>query len=153
MDRAKLSSPRMRLSYQNSSNITYDPEPGIIERARLFEASFLCAIKEYNGPMEWKIVKRAVINALLAFVYVTVVGLFMSHASKILGPKDTALTPVAVLMLLVFSAALMSILVFGQPVMWYLDGKKKAALDLLGYTMVALLLLLVLTFVALLVVR
>lgn len=93
------------------------------------------------------------LNALLAFAYVTVVGLFMSHASVIFGEKDTALTPVAVLMLLVFSAALMSILVFGQPLMWYLDGKKKAALSLLGHTMAALLILMVLTFVALLVLR
>jgi hypothetical protein len=113
----------------------------------------LYVIKGYNGVMEWKIAKRAVINALLAFVYVTAVGLFMSHASTIFGQKDSALTPVAVLMLLVFSAALMSILVFGQPLMWYLEGKKKAALSLLGYTMAALLILLVLTFVALLVVR
>ena len=103
--------------------------------------------------MDWKIFKRAAINALLAFVYITTVGLFMSHASMIFGEKDTALTPVAVLMLLVFSASLMGILVFGQPVMWYVDGKKKAALSLLGYTMSALLILLVLTFVALLVVR
>lgn len=100
-----------------------------------------------------KIFKRAAINALLAFIYVTVIGLFMSNASSIFGRKDTALTPVAVLMLLVFSAALMGILVFGQPVMWYIDGKKKAALNLLGYTMAALLLLMVLTFAALLVLR
>lgn len=77
----------------------------------------------------------------------------MSNASHIFGQKDTAFTPVAVLMLLVFSAALMGILVFGQPVMWYVDGKKKAALYLLGYTMVLLLALTMLTFVALLIVR
>jgi hypothetical protein len=103
--------------------------------------------------MDTKILKRAAINALLAFVYVTVVGLFISNAPVVFGQKDTALTPVAVLMLLVFSAAFMGILVFGQPLMWYIDGKKKAALGLLGYTMVALLILLILTFVALLVLR
>lgn len=103
--------------------------------------------------MDWKIFKRAAINALLTGAYVTAVGLFMSNASRIFGPKDTTLTPVAVLMLLVFSAALVGILVFGQPVMWYIDGKKKAALYLLGYTMAALLVLMMLTFTALLVVR
>lgn len=108
---------------------------------------------QYNGYMAWKIVKSATRNALFAFVYVVAVGLFMSHASMIFGQKDTALTPVAALMLLVFSASLMGILVFGQPTMWYLDGKKKAALDLLGYTMAALLVLMVLTFVAQLVIR
>jgi hypothetical protein len=103
--------------------------------------------------MEAKIFKRAAINSLLAFVYVIAVGLFMSNASSIFGQKDTALTPVAVLMLLVFSAALMSILVFGQPLMWYIDGKKKAALNLLGYTMAALLIFMILTFAALLILR
>lgn len=103
--------------------------------------------------METRIAKRATINALLAFAYVTVVGLFISNASMIFGQKDTALTPVAALMLLVFSAALMGILVFGQPLMWYIDGKKKAALTLLGYTMAALLMLMVLTFAALLMLR
>jgi hypothetical protein len=103
--------------------------------------------------MELKIFKRAAINAFAAFAYVMVVGLFMSNASHIFGEKDTALTSVAVLMLLVFSAALMSILVFGQPVMWYVDGKKKAALYLLGYTMISMLALTMLTFVGLLIVR
>src|SRR4051812_226629 len=103
--------------------------------------------------MEKNIIKRASVNAILAFAYVTVVGLFMSNASTIFGEKDTAFTPVAVLMLLVFSAALMSILVFGQPLMWYLDGKKKEALNLLGATMMALLVLLILTFAILLIAR
>jgi hypothetical protein len=103
--------------------------------------------------MDKKILKRAAVNALFTWAYVAAVGLFASNASMIFGPKDTALTPVAVLMLLVFSAALVGILVFGQPAMWYVDGKKKAALTLLGYTMASLLVLLVLTFVALLVVR
>jgi hypothetical protein len=103
--------------------------------------------------MELRIFKRAAINALAAFVYVTAVGLLMSHASLIFGAKDTAFTPVAVLMLLVFSAALMGILVFGQPAMWYVDGKKKEALYLLGYTMTVLLALTVLAFVLLLRVR
>lgn len=103
--------------------------------------------------MDMRIIKLASRNALLAFAYVTGVGLFMSNASAVFGQKDTMLTPVAMLMLLVFSAALMGILVFGQPLMWYLDGKKKAALSLLGYTMGALLVFLILTFAGLLVWR
>jgi hypothetical protein len=104
-------------------------------------------------PMEGKIFRRAALSALVAYAYVAAVGLFMSNASRMFGAKDTALTPVAVLMLLVFSAALMGILVFGQPLMWYIDGKKKSALALLGYTMVCLLVLLLLTFALMLIVR
>lgn len=107
----------------------------------------------YNFFMDLKILKQAAINAILAFAYVTAVGLFMSNASKVFGEKDTLLTPVAAIMLLVFSAALMAILVFGLPVAWYLDGKKKPALTLLTYTMGSLLALLVLTFGALFVTR
>jgi hypothetical protein len=103
--------------------------------------------------MDWKIFRKAAANAVLALAYVTTVGLFITYASRLFGQKDTALTPVAVLMLLVFSAALMAILVFGQPLMWYIDGKKKQALALLAYTMVSLFGLLVLTFAALLLVR
>jgi hypothetical protein len=103
--------------------------------------------------MDWKIFKRAAINATAAFAYVTAVGLFMSNAAHIFGEKDTAVTPVAVLMLLVFSASLMGILVFGQPVLWYVDGRKKDALYLLGYTMASLLALTLLTFVVLLIAR
>ena len=101
--------------------------------------------------MDWVITKQAGRNAFLAFVYVAAVGTFLSHASTIFGPKDTAFTPVAVLMLLVFSASLMGILIFGQPVMWFIDGKRKEALRLMAYTMGSLLVLLILTFAALLI--
>ncbi len=107
----------------------------------------------YNRLMKWKIFKRAAINSSAALAYVATVGLFISNASLIFGEKDTDLTPVAVLMLLVFSAALMGILVFGQPVMWYVDGRKKDALYLLGYTMASLLVLMLLTFAVLLIAR
>jgi hypothetical protein len=96
--------------------------------------------------MKKNIILHAVRNAILMFAYVTAVGLFMSNASHILGEKDTVFTPVAALMLLVFSAGLMAILLFGQPVMWFIEGRKKEAVQLLSYTMVALLSLTVFTF-------
>jgi hypothetical protein len=103
--------------------------------------------------MDRNIFKQAARNALITFAYVTLVGLFMSSATHIFGQKDTALTPVAVLMLLVFSASLVGTLVFGQPVTWYMDGKKKEALRLLASTIAALMIFMVLTFVSLLVLR
>ncbi len=103
--------------------------------------------------MKKNIILNAVRNAISMFAYVTAIGLFMSNASHILGPKDTLFTPVAVLMLLVFSAALMAILLFGQPVIWYLDGRKKEAVRLLSYTMVALSALTFIVFTSLLIVK
>lgn len=85
--------------------------------------------------MDKRIFKRAVVNSLATTLYVTVVGLFMSHADSIFGKQDKTLTPVVVLMLLVLSAAVTGSLVFGQPAMWYVDGKKKEALQLLGVTL------------------
>jgi|SRR4029453_9975532 hypothetical protein len=85
--------------------------------------------------MDKIIVKRAVVNALATAAYVTAVGLFIFNANTIFGKEDKLLTPVVALMLLVLSAAVTGSLLFGQPVMWYVDGKKKSALELLGATL------------------
>ncbi len=87
-----------------------------------------------------KIIKYAVINAVLTALYVIVIALFLSNAQSIFGPEEpkTFLVPVVMLLLLVLSAAITGSLVFGRPVMWYLDGNKKEALSLLAYTIIAL---------------
>lgn len=88
--------------------------------------------------MDKTLVKRAITNALAIGAYVTTVGLLMSYANHIFGKGDKLLTPVVVLMLLVLSAAVTGSLLFGQPVMWYMDGKKKQAVQLLGVTLACL---------------
>lgn len=64
---------------------------------------------------------------------------------------DSALAPIIMLLLLVISATITSFAVFGKPIIWYLDGKKKEALGLLGWTIgflvIMLTLLLLLTIV------
>ena len=45
------------------------------------------------------------------------------------------LAPAAMLLLFVFSAGVTSSLVFGRPVLWYVEGKKQEALSLLFYTL------------------
>lgn len=82
-----------------------------------------------------KPILRSLINALLAFVYIFCIGLFFRYGAdkipdKVLGP----LAPVIFLLLFVMSAAIMAILIFGKPVLMYLDGQKKEALKLLFYT-------------------
>jgi hypothetical protein len=80
--------------------------------------------------------KTAFLNALTTAVYVTLVGAFMSWGGQVqLGRGNFFLIPVALLLLFVFSAALTGYLVFGKPVLWYLDGKKKEALELLFTTL------------------
>jgi hypothetical protein len=45
------------------------------------------------------------------------------------------IVPMAMLLLFVCSAAITSFLVFGKPVMLYIDGQKKEAVSLLAYTL------------------
>lgn len=73
----------------------------------------------------------------------------MSNGNRLLGEEDTFFTPVAVLMLLVLSAAVMGTLVFGRPILMYLDGKKREAVVFLGYTLGWLTLLTFLVFLSL----
>lgn len=83
-----------------------------------------------------EILKQALINALGTAIYVALIGSFMYFGSQgIFGENQTVFIPIAILMLFVFSAALTGFLIFGKPVMWYLNGKKKEALHLLFYTM------------------
>lgn len=80
--------------------------------------------------------KTAFFNALATAVYVAAVGTFMYYGSMIkLGASHSFLVPIALLLLFVFSAALTGFLVFGRPAIWYLDGKKKEALELLFTTL------------------
>lgn len=87
-----------------------------------------------------KIVKNALLDALGTFVYVVLVASLMSYLqANYQDMNDIVLiTPIAMLMLFVFSAALTGFLVFGRPILMYLDGKKKDALSLLFWTLVFL---------------
>jgi len=73
-------------------------------------------------------------HAILVAAYVSLVSLVMSHGSQLFGQKDTSITPIAVLMLFVVSAAITGTLVLGRPILLYLDGQKKESLKFFGYT-------------------
>ena len=86
-------------------------------------------------------------HAVLVLIYVSAVSLVMSHGSTWFGQKDTAFTPVAVLMLFVLSAAVTGTLVLGRPILLYLDGKKNEALKFFGFTVIWLFILTIIIFV------
>lgn len=94
--------------------------------------------------------KNPFINALVATAYITLVGSFMFYGSKLFPPKDTILTPIAVLSLFTLSAAVMGYLFFYQPVMLFLDGHKKNAVNLFLRTVAVFAGITVLIFVLLL---
>ncbi len=80
------------------------------------------------------IIKNALANAGGAVAYIVAIASFLFYVAKDFGP-DTVLIPIMMLMLLVFSVALMGVLFFGRPVLWCLDGKKQEAVTLLVATL------------------
>lgn len=86
-----------------------------------------------------KIVKQSLGYAAAAVLYVTLVATVMNNAEKIFPPEDTSvLAPIGFLLLLVVSAATMGMLVFGKPVMLYIDGKKREAVSMVVCTIASL---------------
>jgi hypothetical protein len=84
--------------------------------------------------MNKKIIMRyALAEVLVAVLYVFLIGLFFRNADKIFAPEDSMFSPVAFLLLLVFSVAMMGLTIFARSIMWYLDGQKKEAIKLLFY--------------------
>ena len=99
--------------------------------------------------MKKSIIQEGLQNALFTTAYVVLVATFLNNASHLFGPGKSVLIPIVMLLLLIFSAALTGSLVFGKPILWYLDGKKKEALSLLTYTLTSLLVIMILGFVLL----
>lgn len=85
-----------------------------------------------------KLIKQSILYSISAFIYIVLVSLVMSNGDKLFGNDQSILTPIAVLLLLVLSAAIMGMLVFGKAVILYLDGNKKDAVKLAIYNIVCL---------------
>ena len=93
--------------------------------------------------------KNPFINAGTATAYIAAIALFMFYGIRLAPPKDTILTPIAIISLFTLSAAVMGYIFLYQPLMLFLDGHKKNAVNLFlqtvavfaGITVVILLLL------------
>lgn len=75
------------------------------------------------------IIGWAALHAAVATGYI----LLVVNLIQIIAPKDpeTPFGAAGFLLLFCLSAAIMASLVFGRPVLWYLDGRKKDAVTLL----------------------
>lgn len=74
--------------------------------------------------------KNPIINAVAASAYILLGVSIMNVVTQPLKNKpDTFFAPVVFLSLLTLSVAVMSFLFFYQPVMLFIDGKKKAAVN------------------------
>lgn len=78
--------------------------------------------------------KHPLINALLAALYISFVGLIPTLAGKIPEPKDTFLGPIVFISVFTLSAAIMAYLFFYQPVYLLIEHKKSEALKFLLQT-------------------
>lgn len=87
------------------------------------------------------ILKYAFLNAFSATAYIGLVAFFMKNVGKILGPMPEIIGMMSFLLLFVISAAMMGLLIFGRPILWYLDGKKAEAIKLISYTIVVLIII------------
>ncbi len=81
--------------------------------------------------LDTKVVKHSLLYAASAVLYVTLVATLMNNAQRIIGDQEKgAFAPIGFLLLLVVSAATMGLLIFGKPVMLYIDGKKREAVTM-----------------------
>ncbi len=84
--------------------------------------------------------KYALIHSAGVLLYTIAVSQIMIRGGRWFGSLEF-LAPVAVLMLLVLSVAVVGTLIFGKPILLYLDGKKKEGVTLLSLTLLDMFLL------------
>ena len=85
--------------------------------------------------MKKELVKWSFLMAAGELVYISLVATFMQSGEKSFGKEVGILGPVAFLLLFVFSASLSGAIVLGKPTLLYLEGKKKDAITLFGFTL------------------
>ena len=95
------------------------------------------------------IIKYAFLHAVGAAGYITLVAAFITNANKFLGQANNLLGVMAFLLTLVISVAVMGLVIFGRPGMWYLNGSKKEAVFLSLYTIGFLVLIALIVFLIL----
>lgn len=74
--------------------------------------------------------KNPFLNAFAAILYIIFVATFMFYGTKMSGPENSIIVPIAIISLFTLSAAMMGYIFMYTPAQLLLDGKKKEALDL-----------------------
>ena len=74
--------------------------------------------------------KNPIYNALAATVYIVLVVFIMNYTSNNTSTEDYFLMPIMIISLFTLSAAIMAYIFMYQPVIMYLEGKKKEAINL-----------------------
>ncbi len=81
-------------------------------------------------------IRNPYINALLAGLYIVCIVLLITYGPTYVRDKpDTIFAPMAMLSLLVLSVAIMGYLFFMQPILIYLEGQKREAIEFFARTL------------------
>ncbi|MFA6295922.1 MAG: hypothetical protein WC663_01065 [Patescibacteria group bacterium] len=80
------------------------------------------------------IIGLSFMSAIGLTIYIALVTLIMNNAEKVFGSMKNYLGPVAFLLLFVLSATVTGSLVFGKPIMLYLEKQKTEAVKLFLFT-------------------
>ena len=78
--------------------------------------------------------KYAALHAIGAALYVAFIACFMNTVPELVGEVPEHIAATMFLLVFVISAAVMGLLVFGRPILWYLEGAKQEAVSLVLYT-------------------
>lgn len=85
--------------------------------------------------MRKKLVSQSFFFALGEGAYIFLVALLMRNGEKIFANEPGILGIIMFLMLFVFSAAVSGALILGKPVLLYMEGKRREALEFFGLTL------------------
>jgi len=98
-----------------------------------------------------KIILFSLAQALAVLAYILLIAEIMSTMANLFANQpDKFLSPVAFLLLFVVSAAITGFLVLGKSATLYLEGLKREAIELFGYTIGWLVIIAAIVFVLLL---
>ncbi len=97
-----------------------------------------------KGP---NIILTSFLQALGVFIYILLVVQIISALTHLFPEPDQFWQPVILLLLFVVSVAITGLLVLAKPIILYLDGLKKEAIKLFGWTIGWLILTGVIVFV------
>lgn len=99
--------------------------------------------------MNKNLIRQSFFLALSEGIYIFLVALFFFGMQKFFGdkPDPKIFAPIIGLLLLVISASISGALILGKPVILYLDGQKKEALQLFGLNIVWLVVLFIIAFI------
>lgn len=96
------------------------------------------------------LIKIAFLNSVSILIYTLIVALIIQNGQNLFGNMNNTVSIIAFLMLFVLSAVVVGSLIIAKPIMLYLDGAKKEALNLLILIIAILLIITLFSFIVLL---